>query len=75
MQSIGLGVLGVLPVPVGALAPMPLLFAGGIATGLLTISQPGIGFEPPFAHSAWAFAKVHCPLHCRSLSSLSDREE
>ena len=55
MQGIGLGVLGVLLVPLGALAPMPLFFADGLTTGLLTISQPGIGFEPPFAHSAGAF--------------------
>ena len=74
MQDIGLGVLRVLLVPLGAFAPVPLSFAGGIATGLLTISQPGIRLEPPFAYSTWAFAQDPCPLHRRSPSSLGDRE-
>lgn len=56
MQIIGPEILRVLPVPLGTLLPVPLLFAVGVSTGPLAASKSWVRGEPTAANAARAFS-------------------
>ena len=52
MQVVAPEILRIFPVPLGALLPVPLLFAVGVSTGPLAISKSWVRGEPTAANTA-----------------------